>query len=142
MAIDSAAKRASVTGFPGIMFPPPDGTIAASDRAHVTGFYAGLTYASLADPFTVYADGNPIRITGVTGSSEEIVARFIHKVKFIRWYNPATSGDLCAIQDGAGCEIISMNAEANNDTQHWPLDIGVDGLYCDDLDSGELYIYI
>ncbi len=45
MAIDTKAKRASVQAYtPGLMRPPPDGTISEPDWATVAGFYAGLDY--------------------------------------------------------------------------------------------------
>jgi len=49
MAIDSPLKRASVQAYTsGLMRPPPDGTVAASDRAVVAWLYAGLTYSEVA----------------------------------------------------------------------------------------------
>jgi len=53
MAIDTEDKRRSamarIYGVIGAgIAPVPDGTIDASDRAHITGFYRGITYASPA----------------------------------------------------------------------------------------------
>jgi len=45
MAIDTAAKRASVQAYTlGLMRPPPDGTVSAADRAVAAWFYTGLTF--------------------------------------------------------------------------------------------------
>jgi len=47
MAIDTAAKRASVQAYTfGLMRPPPTGTIGEAARATVTYLYAGLDYDS------------------------------------------------------------------------------------------------
>lgn len=49
MAIDTAAKRASVQAYVlGAMRPPPDSTVAAGDRATVAFLYGGLTYGAPA----------------------------------------------------------------------------------------------
>ena len=42
MAVDTAAKRRSVTGWP----PAPDGTISAKDRRQIAGWYQGIAPAS------------------------------------------------------------------------------------------------
>lgn len=48
MAIDTAAKRASVQAYTlGLTRPPADGTISAADRAHAAWFYSGITYAAV-----------------------------------------------------------------------------------------------
>jgi len=46
MAVDTKAKRASVQAYTfGLMRPPPDGTVGASDRPVIAWLYSGLTYA-------------------------------------------------------------------------------------------------
>lgn len=53
MAIDTETKRRSVHGYTNSpVYPVPDSTIGASDRAHVAWIYSGLTY-------TVQATGVP-----------------------------------------------------------------------------------
>jgi hypothetical protein len=48
VAIDTEGKRRSVHGYTGIpIFPVADGTIAALDRQHVVGIYAGIAAAIL-----------------------------------------------------------------------------------------------
>lgn len=45
MAIDTAAKRASVQAYTlGLVRPPPDGTIGEGDRATAAWLYAGHDY--------------------------------------------------------------------------------------------------
>ena len=52
MAVDTAAKRASVQAYTfGLMRPPPDGTVDVGDRATVTWLYSGLSYGP---PIAVY----------------------------------------------------------------------------------------
>ena len=42
MAIDSAAKRASVLAIQTRILPPPDGTIAQADRQSLVEHYGGI----------------------------------------------------------------------------------------------------
>lgn len=45
MAIDTAAKRASVQAYAtGNMRPPPDGSVSEGDRATVAWLYNGMNY--------------------------------------------------------------------------------------------------
>ena len=92
---------------------------------------------------TIDSAVNPIKVTGDTAADTEILAegKLAH-VKYIRWYKPTTAGHLCHVTDASRQTIIKMNAEAANDTQMWPIYTTYEGLRCDDLDSGELYIHI
>ena len=91
---------------------------------------------------TVDTTIEPIKVTGTTATNEEIVAKGkLVFITWIRWYNPTSSGDLCHVMDGESKTIMKMNATADNDTQMWPLFKLYDGIRCDDMDSGELYIY-
>lgn len=94
-------------------------------------------------PLTVINTIEPIKVTGTTDADTEILGdnRLAH-IKFIRWYNPTSSGDLCHLTDESGNTIIKMRADANNDTQMWPIFKTYSGIRCDDMDSGELYIHI
>jgi len=98
-------------------------------------------------PLTVVSNVNPIKITGTTATDTAILVnasgdpRLVH-IKFVRWYSPDTAGDKCHITNGMGQTIIKMEAEADDDTQMWPIYCTYDGIRCDDMDSGELYIHI
>jgi len=47
MAVDSESKRRSASQMPWMVIAPvPDGTIAAADRIHATGYYAGIPVGS------------------------------------------------------------------------------------------------
>ncbi len=93
---------------------------------------------------TADINGNPIKVTGTTDTADTIHAPtgIPIYVKYIRWYNITTTGDLCHIYDETGRTIIKMIAESDGSSQQWEIMSGFAGLYCDDLDSGELYIYI
>lgn len=94
-------------------------------------------------PLTVVNSVNPIKVTGTTAADTEILGDgVLAHVKYIRWYKPTTAGHLCNVTDGARNTIMKMNAEGANDTQQWPIYTTYEGLRCDDLDSGELYIHI
>ena len=85
----------------------------------------------------------PIKVTGTAATDTKIVPKGTHVfIRFIRWYKPTTSGHLCHITDANTNTIIKMNATSANDTQMWPIYNTYDGIRCDDMDSGELYIHI
>jgi hypothetical protein len=46
------------------------------------------------------------------------------------------------LKDSNGNEIFEMNAVIANDSQMWPIYKYVDGIHCDDMDSGTLYLYL
>ena len=93
-------------------------------------------------PLTIDKTIEPIKVTGTTAADTEILANTVlAHIKFIRWYNPTTSGHLCHITDGSGVTIIKMRADKDNDTQMWPIFRTYSGIRCDDMDSGELYIH-
>ena len=84
---------------------------------------------------------NPLKVTGTTS-----VSQLIHDgnvgLKFVYWYNPTSTGHLCNLIDQNGDPIIPMRAISANDTQMWPIFKYVDSIYCDDMDSGTLYLYL
>ena len=94
-------------------------------------------------PLTVNKTIQPIKVTGATDADTEILPKTSYVfIQFIRWYKPTTTGHLSHITDGDGNTIIKMNAISADDSQMWPIYGGYDGIRCDDLDSGELYIHI
>lgn len=90
---------------------------------------------------TVVNTINPIKVTGDTAADTVILARRAF-IKFIKWYKPTTVGHLCHITDSEGVTIAKLYCDTANVTQIDPLFISVNGINCDDLDSGELYLYI
>ncbi len=68
MAIDTENKRRSVQAYTfGLMRPLADGTVDQSDRATVTWFYSGLTYAGpVADEqLPLYHQTNKRSVIGI-----------------------------------------------------------------------------
>jgi len=93
----------------------------------------------------VNKSGSPIVVTGTTNTNDEIYASsggvgiFI---KWVYWYNPTAVGHLCSLKTRDGKTIIPLKAEAIGESQMWPVWGTFDNIYCDDMDSGTLYIYI
>jgi len=92
-------------------------------------------------PLTVDKTRNPIKVTGTTAADTEIISKMAF-IKFIYWYKPTNTGNLCVLKDKEGGEIIAMRCEANDESQMWPLWTLWHGIRCDNMDSGTLYIYI
>ena len=85
--------------------------------------------------------GSPIQITGTTNTNDKITDDLVY-VKFIYWYAPTTAGHLCSIKDKVGKVVGKFKCEVDNRSDILPVCQLSQGLYCDDLDSGEVYIYI
>ena len=89
--------------------------------------------------------GSPIKVTGTTNTHDEIlfptqgVGVFIRRVY---WYVPATAGHLLALKTKDGSDILLMRCEADSISQSVQLESYFPNIYCDDMDSGTLYIYI
>ena len=87
--------------------------------------------------------GNPIRVTGTATSSEKIADFDIPMlVGYIYWFNPTTAGHLCTLKTSDGSFIAELKCDTDGVPVHLgPLGIYVKNIYCDDMDSGTLYIY-
>jgi hypothetical protein len=85
---------------------------------------------------------NPMTITGgaVTGSTK--VTDIETFLKFITWSRPTTVGHLVSIKNKHGVQLAKRYCDTANVDIDIPIFTLVDGIYCDDLDSGELYFYI
>jgi len=83
---------------------------------------------------------SPIIITGTTGASEVITlrARFVQSVY---WYKPTTLGHLLSVTDGNGRTVTRACVAVADEGIIIPVNAVYDSLYCDDMDSGILYIY-
>jgi hypothetical protein len=91
-------------------------------------------------PITPDAKGNPIKITGTTDSSTEVTATPIH-VKSVYWLQPTTQGHKLALQHSDGRDIIEMYCQDANVSLQADINIKCNGIFCDDMDSGTVYIY-
>ena len=89
---------------------------------------------------TVNKTITPIKVTGTTSASQVITDDLI-TIKHIYWLKPTAVGDICSLKNRAGADIVVLTCEAANESQLFPLFTIFDGIYCDDLDSGTLYIY-
>ena len=91
---------------------------------------------------TVDSLGNPIKVTGTTATIQYIIPKGqIIFVKFVRWYNPATAGDVFVLLSGDGREVVKGYCDSANVSQTIPVFSQLDGIKSNDVDSGELYIY-
>ena len=90
---------------------------------------------------TTDTTGNPIKVTG-TASSDETITDVLAFVKWIYWYKPTTAGHLINITDKHGNTIVPGYCETDNESQWLPIYSTCDGIHCDNMDSGALYIYI
>ena len=83
---------------------------------------------------------SPIIVTGTTDASEVITlrARFVQS---IYWYKPTTLAHLLSITDGNGRTVAKACVAVVDEGIIIPIQVVYDSLYCDDMDSGTLYIY-
>jgi len=84
---------------------------------------------------------NPIVVTGTTNTNDLVFANPVF-IKFVYWYNPTTEGHLLSLKDENGRVIVPGRCESNNKSQWFPIFTHHTNIYCDDLDSGAVYIYI
>jgi hypothetical protein len=89
---------------------------------------------------TVDKTRTPIKVTGTTSASEAITVDPVY-IKHIYWHAPATIGDICSLKDRVGKDIVVLTCEVALSSQIFPLFTRFEGVYCDDFDSGTLYIY-
>lgn len=90
---------------------------------------------------TVYNGINPIKCTGTNDAKQEIYGNPCF-IRFIYWYNPTTAGQLLSIIDENDVDIMVAKCEADGESQFLPVYTYVKSIYCNDMDSGTLYIYI
>jgi len=84
---------------------------------------------------------NPIVITGATEFSTDVLANLVF-IKLVRWYRPATAGHLLSLTDGGGKLLLKDYCVTANKSKNTELNTKFRGIACDDLDSGEVHIYI
>ena len=89
---------------------------------------------------TVIDTATPIKVTGTTSADTEIRPDMTY-VKFVYWYKPTTVGHLLTLKDSAGNELVQGYCENANESQWFPVFLTCNGIHCDDMDSGSLYIY-
>jgi len=90
-------------------------------------------------------EGNPIIVTGTTAANTKVIDKGLAGavfIKFVYWYNPTNINDLVSLKDANGRVILLLRCEVANESQWAPLWSSFQNIYCDDMDSGTLYIYI
>ena len=92
--------------------------------------------------FTADSTINPIKVTGITSSKATILAQGV-TIRHLIWYKPTTVGHLLSLVDDDDNPIWKSYADAANKSQKFMnLNMQFDEIYCDDMDSGELYVYL
>lgn len=80
------------------------------------------------------------RVIKMTAGSDEVSGRLI--VGSMEWDGSTTADDDLIVTDGAGNEIWVVNNKATNERAVIYLDQQVNGIICDTIDAGTLYIYL
>ena len=86
--------------------------------------------------------GNPIVVTEAIAASTPIATGGSGIwINFIKWHKPTTIGHLLSLLDSKGKVIAVAECEVANKSQYLPIFAHYPDIYCDDMDSGALYIY-
>jgi len=94
---------------------------------------------------TADVTGNPLKITGTTAANDKVTDSEVMIQGFL-WTGATTNGHLVSVTDKNGKQLWKGQMATTNLTesieQTFPLGLSAKGIYVDDMDSGELYIYI
>lgn len=95
---------------------------------------------------TAVVTGNPFKITGTTTSANKVTDSEV-MIQAMLWHKATTNAHLLSVTDKAGNQIWKAQmttVNLGNDIYiTFPLGLSTqDGIYVNDMDSGELYIYI
>ena len=89
------------------------------------------------------AQNNPIKVTGTVATAQAVyTGRESIYIKRIYWYLATTATHKLSVKDKYGNQIAIMNCEADGTSQVLEIDQHIDDIYIDDMDSGEVYIYV
>ena len=90
--------------------------------------------------------GSPTKVTGTTNTREKVLDNEQHggvvTVKFIHWFNPSTVGHLAKLVDRDDNLIWTEICDTANTSLWGVIWTQYNSIYVEDLDSGELHIYI
>ena len=95
-------------------------------------------------PLTVSTNKKIIRVTGTTDTAQVILGPSAADVYInsIYWFKPTTAGQLLTLKTSDGDHIIELACEADGVSRGpFKIETHVKDIYCDDMDSGTLYIY-
>ena len=88
---------------------------------------------------------SPIVVTGTSTASSAITTAFYRmRINRLTWLTPADQEQKLALQDGNGKELYEFYCDNDKETLSESFDpplLAINGIYCDDMDSGTLYIY-
>lgn len=91
------------------------------------------------------ATSNPLKITGGAVSTSTKITDNDLEIQKIVWYGATTNGHLLSVTDKNGNQIYKATMATTKLTENieadFPLGLYAHGVYCNDLDSGELYVY-
>jgi len=90
---------------------------------------------------TVINETNPIVVTGTTAVPVTLISDKV-SVEKIRWHNPTSVGHKASLKDSNQDLVAKFYCYAAHEPDEIPCHISCHGLVCDDLDSGELHIYL
>ena len=88
----------------------------------------------------ILSDKNPIVIESAISGSTKVTNNQVY-IKSVYWFNPTTAGHLAFLKNIHGDAIIPLRCESDGVSQFLEINVLADGVYCDDLDSGTLYVY-
>ena len=89
------------------------------------------------------AGSNPIVVSGTTTTNDAVLEPGMGVfIKFVKWHSPDTIGHKANLQTGTGHLICKFECEVADESQYAPVWSSSVDIYCNDLDSGELHIYI
>ena len=99
-----------------------------------------------AVPFAIDKTGNPFKITGEATAATRVTDSPV-MIQSILWTGADTDGHSVSVTDKAGNQLWKgqmVTSKLNEDIAgNLPLGLySSDGIYINDMDSGELYIYI
>ena len=95
---------------------------------------------------TAVVTGNPFKVTGTTAASNKVTDSAVN-IQAILWTGATTDAHKCSVTDKAGNQLWKGQMATTKLTEDiymsFPLGLySHDGIYVNDMDSGELYIYI
>ena len=94
---------------------------------------------------TAVATGNPIKVTGTTNAANKVTDSPV-RIKKIIWYKATTNAHLLSVTDKAGKQLwkaqMTTTKLGENIEVDFPGGLESKGIYINDMDSGEVYIYI
>ena len=87
---------------------------------------------------------NPIIVTGTCSAKDDILITTRRVVvEAVYWLAPSGDRDFVELQDGLGAEKIGISCKNDDeDVYFWTPVVFNDGIYCDRMDSGILYVFL